>query len=266
MLTWKIISILCVFILSYIGINQKKRSIKWTSIVLCAIVSLIGLVDLVISESDKKEFQREILRSNTRIEWDKSEAILNIGGNIEDFVKGRQQVVFKVFPANLEELAAINVADIVSRASDYGYRRKYLNEADAKQLWHVFTKENGVTFVSDESERGIEHINFYEESLKKGHFSGVNSIQKVAFEPRSVARYNSLQDLNNTIIIARYVTHTEKNVTLKKVDLNLRTKAGPETLSFPAKAMINGKVVYDQVRYVGIIVGKNEFNRIAEGI
>jgi hypothetical protein len=262
-ITWKILSLFCVLALSFIEFKQKSRNIKWTGLTLCFLIFLIGTVDLLISDINQKASQEENLRSNSRIEWDKSEAILNIMGNasVDDFISEGQQVIIKIYRADAVDVNGINLAKILFDIPNHGEGRKYLNEITAKKLWYAFAREDKSNATSNERENMIEHISFYEKSLKEDHFSGINSIQKVTYEPRSTARYNSLQDLNNTVIIARFVTHTKKDVILNSVNVNLRTKAGPETLSFRAKHMKDNKRILDQVRYVGIVIGKNEFNK-----
>ncbi|OMH33544.1 hypothetical protein [Motiliproteus sp. MSK22-1] len=261
MIFWKIVALLAVLALSYISLRQEHRRIKWIGMSLCSLIFIVGAIDVLISSKEQDRFHKEVLRDSTRILWQESEAYFRITNDIDDVSHGKQQVVFKIIPKKLDKVGNILIDEVLTRASNHGYPFTFLEEEDASKLWFALAEPDGSIVVAKESELGIEHVNFYEYELKKDSFMGTGSFQKVAFEPRIGAQYSSLHDLNNTIIIARFVAGIEGNAYLDRVDLNLRTNAGLATLSFPSKQIKNNKTAVSPVRYVGLVLGENEFNK-----
>lgn len=251
MTVFKIISLLAVLILSFIELRRENARIKWIGMALCISIFAIGVTDLLVSEKQRENFENTVKRDATRINWEKTKATLHIMNEVQQVSEGAQQVVVKVVPADLSAVGRIQLSDVLGRAVSYGYPRKYISESDAKSLWNALAK--------DEAKFGIEHIYFHEERLEKDPFQGTRSTMSVSYEPRVDSVYGSLHDLNNTILLARFVAGVSGPALLDRVTLDLRTRAGLSTVTFPAKQLKNDSLVTDSVRYVGVVLETNEF-------
>lgn len=245
----KIVALFAVMLLGFLQVRQEKRVVKWLSLGLCALVFIIGTVDVIVSTKAQDQFEAEAYRDATRIAWKDTQADIHIINDFESVSKGAQQVVFKIIPLNLNKVGNIQINSILKKSSP----DNYLDEADAKNLWLALAEPDGGIEVSKENALGIEHISFYENELKKT-WNGADSVQKVEYEPRVGSRYTSLYDLNNTILLARFCAGINGPAFLDRVDLHLRSKAGLSTFSFMSKQVKDNAVVTSPVRYVGIVM------------
>ena len=255
----KIISLLAVLSLGFIEFRRESAKIKWAGVTLCISIFAVGVADLLVSDREKKEFEHSVKRDATRIDWGKSKATLRIMNEIDEVLPRSQQVVIKIMPADLTMIGGVALKNILNRTVSYDHTQNYLSESDANSLWNALAEEDGSIRFSEEAKFGVEHITFYEEHLEKAPFQGTISSMRVSYEPRAGSIYGSLHDLNNTILIARFVAGVSGPAILDRVTLDLRTRAGLSTLTFPAKQLKNDSLVTNSVRYVGMVLGKDEF-------
>lgn len=261
MLLLKIISLIFVFLLSLLQFRQEKTIIKRGGITLCAIVMVIGIADIIISDKEQDVLKSQILKDSTRITWSDTTFEILLMNEKDEVIDYAQQVLLKIIPADKGKIGKVNVEDILKTVerSDYGY--KFISEESAEKLFYALAEDDGSILLKKEEENGIETIYFQKKKIKKDPFQGTIVSFELSYEPSVKSIYTSLYSLKDKILIARIVAKTKQNSFVGWAQLNMRTKAGPLILHFPPKQIVEGKVKTSPVRYVGLYL-KDEFRGI----
>lgn len=122
-------------------------------------------------------------------------------------------------------------------------------------LFNLFADKNGNIYHDEEKQYGIDQVFLNSVNIEKNNMSF--DLNFVGTEP--FPRYNTLEDLNNTILIARIptlFTLNPFNVTDRFV-LKLNTEKGEKILSFGIRPFPNNKIKL--LEYAAIYIPKNHF-------
>lgn len=254
MLIFKIISLFFVFVLSILQFRQETAFIKWASILLCASILLIGIVDLIKTHKEQEYLNSQVLKDASRISWEHASAQILLMNDVADIEKGAQQVIFKVIPSNFS-FGDINGEEILKNIESSAYGYDYIPENMAGKLWHAMAEKDGSIAVKKEKAKGIESIYFNESMINKDPFQGTDVELKIEYIPTAMSKYTSLHDLKGNMIVARIVTKTKVNPYIGWVKLNLRSNAGSLILHFHPKRIS----LSSPVRYVGVFLNGEKF-------
>lgn len=194
----------------------------------------------------------------TNIDWNKSSFLLSfVNSNIDKQFIQRVPISLKIYPLDNATInKKVNINEFIQRANfNIAFDYKELRYEDSKLLFNLFTDKNGNIYHDEEKQHGIDQAFLNSVNIEKNNMSF--DLSFVGTEP--FPRYDRLEDLNNTILIARIptlFTLNPFNVTDRFV-LKLNTEKGEKTLSFGIRPFPKSKIKL--LEYAAIYIPKNHF-------
>lgn len=209
--------------------------------------------ELTLSKFNKIENSVKI-----NVDWKKSDFILSfVDSNINKQFIHHVPIFLKIYPLNNTAINNnVNINKFILRATfNTSFDYKELKYEDSMLLFNLFADKNGNIYHDEEKQHGIDQVFLNLVNIEKNNMSF--DLNFVGTEP--FPRYNTLEDLNNTILIASIPTlFTLKPFNLVKTfNVKLNTGEGEKILSFNIKPFPEGK--FKLLEYAEIYIPLNYF-------
>lgn len=192
------------------------------------------------------------------IDWQKSKPKLEfMTNNIDKNMANRLIIPIKVFSLDNVKLTTntnVDIQKIIEDAySNSVFEYKELRSKDALKIFNLF---NGNTYQDIEEKANIGHLYLEPKTIKDNYLDF--EIQYSGMEP--LGKFNTLQKLNNTILIAKIpmLGNVKTFNFIKNLQLNLETDQGIKRLYFNSRLLDeHGKLKV--IDYIGIYIPKDFF-------
>ncbi|WP_133116527.1 hypothetical protein [Malaciobacter marinus] len=239
---------------------------KYVKIAVPFIVVLLMILQISSKYNENKYKKLTLSKFNkiensvkTNIDWNKSSFILSfIDSNIDKQFIQRVPISLKIYPLDNAIInKKVNINKFIQRANfNTVFDYKELKYEDSMLLFNLFADKNGNIYYDEEKQYEIDQVFLNSVNIKKNNMSF--DLNFVGTEP--FPRYDTLEDLNNTILITRIPTlFTLKPFNVAKTfDVKLNTGVGEKILSFNIKPFPEGK--FKLLEYAAIYIPKNYFN------
>lgn len=238
---------------------------KYVKVAVPFIVVLLMILQISSKYNENKYKELTLSKFNkiensvkTNIDWNKSSFLLSfVDSNIDKQFIQRVPISLKIYPLDNATINnKVNINKFIQRANfNTVFDYKELKYEDSMLLFNLFTDKNGNIYYDEEKQHGIDQVFLNSVNIEKNNMSF--DLNFVGTEP--FPRYNKLEDLNNTILIARIptlFTLNPFNVTDRFV-LKLNTAKGEKVLSFGIRALPKSKIKL--LEYAAIYIPKNHF-------
>ncbi|RXJ60028.1 hypothetical protein [Candidatus Marinarcus aquaticus] len=195
------------------------------------------------------------------IDWQKSKPKLEfMTNNIDENIANRLVVPIKVFSLdNLKLSTNMNVdfQKIIENAYENSvFKYKELRSEDALKIFNLFTDTDGNIYQDIEEKANIGHLYLMPRVVKNNYLDF--GIQYSGMEP--LGNFNTLQKLNNTILITRVPALGDVKTFnfIKSLQLNLETDQGIKRLYFSSRRSDKDRKL-KIIDYMGIYIPKGFF-------
>jgi hypothetical protein len=238
---------------------------KYVKIAVPFIVVLLMILQISSKYNENKYKELTLSKFNkiensvkTNIDWNKSDFLLSfIDSNIDKQFIRHVPISLKIYPLDNTIINnKVNINKFIQRANfNTAFDYKELKYEDSMLLFNLFADKNGNIYHDEEKQHGIDQVFLNSVNIEKNNMSF--DLNFVGTEP--FPRYDTLEDLNNTILIARIptlFTLNPFNVTDRFV-LKLNTEKGEKILSFGIRPFPNNKIKL--LEYAAIYIPKNHF-------
>lgn len=247
----------------YLAISFFKQSRKsWAIAMILLIPTCAVSIFKIYGDQYDKEFAiKSLERIATRVNWDESELYLDLLTGLDDLNTGDFFVTLKILPNKLTHSGNDVVRSAFNQhcTKDKHTEFFYLSEAEAKKLYNTMLEPAGI-YHDKEKAKGIEPFYYFGDSIQDSSLFDKKAHFRLELGPNSKSQFNSLSELNNTILVGSVASPTSTDLIPTWLYFKLETNSGSHLLHFPVKFETkDGILTNNSTRYVGMCFPENFF-------
>lgn len=255
------IILLLIMVIMQFFVNNITR---YVAIFIGILLFILQVQSAYENNKDKKTTNEKLNNIQTSLEysidWQNMEAKLEyLEPNIDKEIANRLVLPIKIYSLDnikLPKNSNLNLEKIISDTYENDvFKYKELKSKDVEELFNLFSNEEKNIYQDVEEKANVGHLYLKPKEVKDNYINF--SIEYSGLEP--LGNYNTLQKLNNTILITRIPTFGNlKDINIiKDLQLNINTNKGVKRLYFSSRPIENGSI--KALDYIGIYIPKDFF-------